>query len=438
MMKTKIDYGTGEPKSIYDFLKEDSLLEKYMPYGFRHFKRDSFYAYSQCVPFGEPLPGSKKVAKSGKEWIELFEKHERDNQTVSTKERRSYDYWISEKEADKEYTGYDEKLMNKQFYQLSFDELNEVKNIIPSYALSNIREWDPKANYIIRLFEKGQKIFPNGLKSFRISVCQSAVNFITMAKAIWEKYVNEWKNEKEIVVWDPSSGWGGRILGAMCVRSDRNIMYLGTDPNSDHTIFAGGLHEEGVLNYALWTKYDDIAEFVNTATLRAQNQIDPVSEWKMWQCGSEVVQNDKDFQKYKGKVSVVFTSPPYFGKEQYSQDKTQSCHKFAQYEDWKNGFLYETLKTAHEWLRPGGYIIWNISDIKLAGNFMPLEKDSCDIMKSFGMQHVETLGMVLAQMPGSNRTKKDENGNIVTTNKNEVKIDGKLFRMEPIFVFKKP
>ncbi len=59
MMQVKINYGSGEPKSIYDFLKEESLLKKYMPYGYRHFKRDSFYSYSQCVKVGELLPNYK-------------------------------------------------------------------------------------------------------------------------------------------------------------------------------------------------------------------------------------------------------------------------------------------------------------------------------------------------------------------------------------------
>ena len=34
--------------------------------------------------------------------------------------------------------------------------------------------------------------------------------------------------------------------------------------------------------------------------------------------------NNPNFQKYKGKLDISFTSPPYFNREQYSQDETQS------------------------------------------------------------------------------------------------------------------
>ena len=253
-----------------------------------------------------------------------------------------------------------------------------------------------------------------------------------MAKFIWEKYTEEWKDEKEIVVWDPSAGWGGRIIGAMAAKTDRHIMYLGTDPNPDHIIRDS------------YTKYDDMAQFFNDKTNRDNGLaklIDPdvetINKWKIWSKGSEVIQYEPEFQKYKGKVSVVFTSPPYFHREEYSTDKEQSCHKFSQYEDWKNGFLYETLKTAYEWLRPGGYICWNIASIKEGKRFIPLEEDSKEIMERLGFKFVEEIKMVLGSMPGGNRTAKDSNGELVSTNKNTVRMNGAFYRHEPIWVYKK-
>jgi hypothetical protein len=354
-----------------------------------------------------------------------------------------YGYWLQEKEIGKGYTGYDEKLREAKFLKLSWQELQNMDEmeLIPEIAKNNIKENNDQYEYLIRLYKKDARIFPEGLKSFRVSVCQSAVNFPpVIAKAIWERYTEEFKNDETVYVWDPSSGWGGRILGAMAIKDDRNIKYLGCDPNTDHTISveysSGGYGMPD--REMLWTKYDDLAKFYNTETSRSDCLFPHNNKWEVWQLGSEEMQNDKKFQKYKGKLSVVFTSPPYFSKEVYSQDKAQSCHKFNAYEDWKNGFLYETLKTAYEWLRPGGYIVWNIADVKMGKDLLPLEKDSCDIMKQLGMEYVETMGLVLAQMPGAGRTKEDEEGNIISTNKNQVKIDGKLFRYEPIWVFKKP
>lgn len=440
MMKTRINYGTSVPRSIYDYMADPDLLKKYMPYALRHFKRDSFYAYSRCVDLGESLPTANTIIPvDAVDWIKKFEQYEYTDRQ-STKDRPAYDYWISEKDDEGEYTGYNEKIMSQKFLSLTHAELLALEPIIPDYAMSNIKDWDPKSKYMIRLFEKGQRIFPVGLKSFRISMCQYAVNYPpTMAKFIWEKYTEEFKKDSEIVVWDPSCGWGGRIIGAMAIECDRNVLYLGTDPNPDHTVYAGGLYDESnPPNCALWTKYDDMAQFFNDKTDRGHNLDPSNNSWKVWQSGSEVIQNNPEFQKYKGKVSVVFTSPPYFHREEYSTDMNQSCHKFSAYDDWKNGFLYETLKTAYEWLRPGGYICWNIGDIKEGKVFVPLEKDSKDIMTKLGFQYVETIKMVMGQMPGGNRTKKDSNGDLTSTNKNTVRVEGKFFRYEPIFVYRKP
>ena len=429
MEKTKIDYGgkNSKPRSIYDFMKEDDLLEKYMPYGRRHFKRDSFYAYSQCITLADGLPGRPGIKiDNAVDWIEKFD---------SQANKDTYGFWLQEKDAGSEYTGYNEDLIGKEFLALTYDEVDAglKRGIIPQLAISNI-DLNQKTGdrFLIRLYEKKTKIFPVGLKSFRISVCQSAVNFPPpIAKAIWEKYTEEFKKDQEVVVWDPSCGWGGRILGAMSVKDDRKIMYLGTDPNPDHII------PNSETTYTTYTKYDDLARFVNIETKRGHSLDPSVNNWRVWSKGSEVIQFDPGFQHYKGKVSVVFTSPPYFGKEQYSEDQNQSCHKFSGYQEWKQGFLYETLKTAYDWLRPGGYILWNISDIAMGKDVLPLEKDSCDIMESFGMKHVETLRMILGQMPGSGRTKKDSNGEIVSTNRNSARLNGTTFRYEPIFIYKK-
>lgn len=432
MMKTKIDYGNGEARSIYDYLARDDLLDAYMPYGRRHFKRDSFYAYSKCVKKHDTLPSIPKLAiDNAVEYIEKFNEFER--------KYDKNDFWISAKKKDKlGYTGYNEDLINTSFLELTLDELNQLRadNQISDKQVSNITEEQFSDDFVyqIRVYDKSSKMFPVGLKSFRISVCQYAVNFPpVIAKALWERYTEEFKHEDKVFVWDPSSGWGGRLLGAMSVRDDRNLFYLGCDPNTDHTLPDGK------------TKYDDLATFYNSETSRVNCLLPHTHEWKVWQSGSEVLQSNEAFKQHKGQVSVVFTSPPYFHREVYSEDTTQSCYAYSQYEDWRDTFLYETLKTAYEWLRPGGYILWNIADIKekitiddVTFEHIPLEADSCDIMENLGFEEVETLKLVLGQMPGGNRTKTDEDGNVLSTNKNSVKINGSYYRYEPIFVYRKP
>ena len=50
MMKTKIVYNDiSKAKSIYDHFVDEDLFQKVYTYGHRHFKRDSFYHYSNPI-----------------------------------------------------------------------------------------------------------------------------------------------------------------------------------------------------------------------------------------------------------------------------------------------------------------------------------------------------------------------------------------------------
>ena len=157
------------------------------------------------------------------------------------------------------------------------------------------------------------------------------------------------------------------------------------------------------------------------------------------------MKNQREFQKYKGKLDLVFTSPPYFAKELYSGDPTQSATKFNTFDSWVEGFLKPTLETAVEWLAPNRYLLWNIADAKFANSTLPLEKVSCDILQSLGMKYEGKLKMALAQMPGGNRVDV-QTGKPLAKNfcrlreaKKGVKAQSKSiwFKYEPIFIFKK-
>jgi hypothetical protein len=183
-----------------------------------------------------------------------------------------------------------------------------------------------------------------------------------------------------------------------------------------------------------YTKYHAIYDFYTKHVRRGGIFNKPHNEMEFWQLGSEDMARQADFNAYKGKVSVVFTSPPYFSKEKYSEDPAQSCIKFSEYEAWRNGFLIPTLDTAWQMLRPGGYIIWNISEVVFDGEMYPLVDDSCKIMEELGMKHVETLKMALAQSPGGNRLD-PETG--LPRAKNFCKVNGIWLKYEPILSYQK-
>lgn len=419
MMKTKINYSKDPAlgKSIYDYFAHPELLDTFILYATRHFKRDSFYNYSRSLEASDnAYYGTLPVATTGSEWVTMFE-------CENFRNRGNWDYWLSPTTRDEAYTGYKEELKTAKYLCLSRKEIEQLGDTIPNNCMTNV-DWEKTENYQIRIFEKGQKLFPLGLKCFRVSFCQYAVNFPpVVAKYIYEKYTEPWKQEKHIYVWDPSAGWGGRLLGAMAVEDSRHLVYLGNDPNTDHNTTPGR------------TKYHEIADFYRTHVKKGGMWGLEHTRTHFWQKGSEDMQFDPFFKRFKGKLSLVFTSPPYFAKEAYSEDKEQSYLKFAQYDGWRDGFLFETLKTAIEWLRPGGYLAWNIADADFGGVLLPLEQDSRKYLEAAGMQYVETVKMALAQMPGSHRIHEDTG---LPKTKNFCKDNGNWLKYEPIMIFQKP
>lgn len=450
MMKTRINYTSdvNGGKSIYDHFKDPKLRKKMVTYGRRHFKRDSFYHYSNPLRvFVSGKTDPKKymsmfyfVADNALDWIRRFEEKERPLNP-------EWDYWIEPaKPSVLGYTGYGSDVKDVSWHTITEEELNRIKHIIPEQCMTVVADKDTEL-YRLRVFKKGQKIFPAGIKAFRISVCQYAVNFPPLtAKFLYERYTQHIDRDK-IYIWDPSAGWAGRLLGAMGIKDRENSdgeyithHYIGTDPNTDHNTTPGR------------TKYHEVADFYNRVKSIGVLPFDIHNNtYEIYQCGSEVMREQKEFHKYKGLIDVVMTSPPYFAKELYSEDPEQSARKFSQFDSWVEGFLYPTLETASEWLRPGGYLIWNIADAKFGSMMMPLEEKSVKfVTEKCGLEHVETLKMLLAQMPGGNRTFKtvDEDGNEIEKGraKNVCRVAGAnktgkvktlWFKYEPIFVFRK-
>jgi hypothetical protein len=418
MMKTRINYtkDVNSGKSIYDYFAKDELLNTFVTYASRHFKRDSFYHYSLPIKLNALIKiGSLKfVAVSTSEFINWFETHARKYDT--------HDYWLEPVLNEKEYTGYNEELKDQTYLRI---EKNEIESFnIPAHCKTNVDHKDAQV-FRIRMYEKGQRLFPVGLKAFRVSFCQYAVNFPPLtAKYLYERYTDHIKTQDQINIYDPSSGWGGRLLGALSVNDERNIHYIGTDPNTDHNTTEGR------------TKYHEFADFFNTKTHRAMGLFPKTHTYEIFQHGSEEIHKDPNFQKYKGKLDMIFTSPPYFAKEAYSEDEEQSYKKFSQYDAWREGFLRKTLETCVEYLNNDRYLLWNIADAMFGGDMLPLEQDSIDILKSLGMEYKGKLKMALAQMPGGNRID-TETG--LPKAKNFCKINGKMWlKYEPIFVFYKP
>ena len=418
MFKTRINYNENDDGySIYDLLADDKYLDRVIRGASRHLRRDSFYSHALSA-----IKHSKKYSivdvSSGNEWMDSYFKY--------PELFKGYDFMLEEvKVRDGLNTSYFQ-LEQSDILQLTQEQVEQWKDMLcyRHHSTFDIDNMSKEKLYAIRIYKKGNRVFPSGFKSFRIGYIQPAVNFPPMtAKYLYERFTNDIKSQETIKIFDPSSGWGGRILGAMCCRDDRNILYIGTDPNPDNFYSAGG------------SKYADVGDFYNTRTYRSNPFFSSTNDYEIYQLGSEEIHKNEDFQKHRGSIDLVFTSPPYFNREAYSEDENQSYKKFgSSYGSWRDGFLRPTLKNCVDWLRPERYLLWNVADIKVKDGYLPLEKDSKNILEEYGMVYKYTLKMAMESMPGQNRL--DDNG--IPKCKNFCKVNDRYLKYEPVFVFWKP
>ena len=314
MLKTKVG-----KSSIYDWFT-DEFTDRFHKVIRRILKRDSMYNWSKCVLQDEELPKHFFVVQHKKNSVENIYK------TLTVEEIENLD--------------------------------DKYKTNLPSELD------DDNYKFLVHKFELGQKLFPAGIQAFRLGLGQPAVNFPSLtARWIYENYTNHIPKEETLNIYDPSSGWGGRILGAMS--SHRKIHYIGTDPNTDNFIDEIGI-----------TRYEYVANFFNNECLESNSfWEEDKNTYHVFQEGSEHIGNHKDFQQYKGKLDLVFTSPPYFDREQYSDDEEQSFKSYPQYDDWRDNFLKPTLENAFHSLRNDRYLLWTLQILKLVKiSFIHLNK----------------------------------------------------------------
>ena len=437
MLKTKISVGKSADNglSIYDHFSDPNMEDKFVHIMKRAVKRDSMYSWSRSIVDKK----DENPFWNGQGAID-FIKDVHDGKVFKGK-YKDIGIWISKVNTRtlENYGTFNEEYIGHKNLYLKAQQVQQLKDdgYLSDTQLSNIdrieSEWTSEAGttqnyaYQIRWYEKDQGIFPKILQVFRLSCGQPAVNFPALtAKWIYENYTKHIDTDEPLHIYDSSSGWGGRILGAMSSR--KKIHYVGTDPNPDNF-----LDEEGISRYEYMAKfYNDNCVDNFSDKLTTFFDVTPQGNtYELFQDGSELISNNPKFQKYKGKLDISFTSPPYFNREQYSQDEKQSFKAYGEYEDWRDNFLKPTLTTIYEYLKNDRYILWNIADIKIGENtYYPLEQDSIDILNELGCDYKGKLKMLMTRMVGLDPSKSGI--------KNAVKHDGKVYKFEPIFVFYKP
>jgi len=142
--------------------------------------------------------------------------------------------------------------------------------------------------------------------------------------------------------------------------------------------------------------------------------------------------NYRDTKEYKeniGKVSLILTSPPYYAKEEYSQDTEQSYLHFSNYRDWLGTFLFTTFKIGYELVKDGGYCLVNISDVSIKNKNFDLELDTINVLEEIGWKYQYQVGMKMNRFIGLD-AKKIVNRVFDENRETYIKV-------EPILIFKK-
>ena len=181
----------------------------------------------------------------------------------------------------------------------------------------------------------------------------------TAAKAIYQRY-----GAKNVL--DFSSGWGDRLCAFHACKDTES--YMGIDPNVN-----------------LVQGYQKQNSFYNTG--KKVQLISAPAE--------EVALPDDNFD-------LVFTSPPYFNIERYTQEQNQSWKRYKKLEAWLEGFMFPVLTNSWKSLKRGGVLAINISDVYSNHQINAI----CDPMNDFiekldGAQYETCLGMKMAKRPNS-------------------------------------
>jgi 16S rRNA G966 N2-methylase RsmD len=188
------------------------------------------------------------------------------------------------------------------------------------------------------------------------------------AKSVYEMF--DAKN-----VLDISAGWGDRLTGFLAASNTRS--YLGIDPNEK-----------------MVTSYDRIEKAFNNSNKKV-----------------EIVSDCAEHYQYRKEQTFdfIFTSPPYFNIERYTQEDNQSFKRYRKLHDWLELFLFKSLENAWNQLEQGGFLVINISDVYSNHTVNKICDPMNDFIKTLPQSHYYgAIGYQMHKRPNSGALKDKE------------------------------
>jgi hypothetical protein len=178
-------------------------------------------------------------------------------------------------------------------------------------------------------------------------------------------------------VFDPCTGWGGRMLGCLAAADD--TFYVGCEP--DKNTYKGLM---GILQ-------DDTIPL--DTRVRAQ----------IIQKPAEMALRDDILMLEK--FDMVLTSPPYFNLEQYTDSSQQSITSYTKWEEWLEKWLKPVILNALTILKPGGVSCWSVKNFKSDKHYA-LADATTKIHTDAGWALVKVVAMTGSARPGTSDASK--------------------------------
>ena len=187
----------------------------------------------------------------------------------------------------------------------------------------------------------------------------------SIAKAFYDYF-------RSVNVLDFSAGWGDRLAGFYCGESTKS--YVGVDPNLDN-------HPNYQRQVEFYKKHQTFFEEEKKVELKP------------------LPAEDVDFTEYTEHFDTVFTSPPDFNTEKYSEHDTQSFRRYSEIDSWNKNFLHKTLGNIIPAMKTGGILAVNIADVYCAKKkgYLDICNPMNDFIKSRGLKYRGCIGMEMTK-----------------------------------------
>jgi len=204
-----------------------------------------------------------------------------------------------------------------------FQEKERIKAKRHDQEKSPLQIWyDHNNELIINCIKEQKDINTFNLRENLYQICKECTQFKpTIAYIIYQM-----TNANRIL--DISAGWGDRMIGA--IAHNPNDYYIGIDPN-----------------FHLKEGHDQIIELLSD-----NNN----SKYKIIYEPFETC----NLSNYS--FDLIFSSPPFFNLEEYTDNEGQSIINYPNYNNWVKEFLFKSLLKAWNHLETNGYLMIHMND----------------------------------------------------------------------------